>query len=154
MRFVAACVGIGIGYEQTENLALNLNMGTVRKATWDGCKAIFETYSSIALCSKLLFKCSTNTAESGNCVLWIFWLPKTMLKPRSAAMALDLAMLHKAIGRQHAVAAMQGGLGLEVPGLVEAARIKKDKKSKRQGPIFVKSRKTTKTPTPPPSFTN
>ena len=122
-------------------------------AVYLGVKAIFETYSSIALCSKLLFKCSTNTAESGNCVLWVFWLPKTMFKPRSAAMALDLAMLHKAIGRQHAVAAMQGGLGLEVSGLVEAARIKKDKKTKRQGPIFVKSRKTTKTPTPP-SFTN
>ena len=54
-------------------------------AIYLGARAIFDTYGHVELCSKLLFKCSTNTAESGNCVLWVFWLPRTMLKPRTAA---------------------------------------------------------------------
>ena len=38
-RFVSACVGIGIGYEQATNLALGLNIGPLCKSTWEGCQA-------------------------------------------------------------------------------------------------------------------
>ena len=42
---------------------------------FDAVKNIFDTNSTLALCSNLLFKCSTTTCESGSSVLWTFHLP-------------------------------------------------------------------------------
>ena len=118
-------------------------------AVYLGARAIFDTYGRVELCSKLLFECSCNTAESGNCVLWGFWLPKTMLKPRTAAFMLDMAQMHKARGWQHAVSALQSGLGLASSGLVVDARGGKDKKTKRQPITAVKDPDLE---SPPPAF--
>ena len=62
-------------------------------------KNIFDTYSTLALCSKLLFKCSTNTCESGNSVLWTFHLPKLAFKPVMGETHMYIAQLHKSRGR-------------------------------------------------------
>ena len=56
---------------------------------------IFENYSSIELCSRLLLSCSTNVAESTNSLLWLRYLHKTFLRPRLSGLAWNLTELQK-----------------------------------------------------------
>ena len=46
--------------------------------------AIFAMYSTPEFCKKLMCKCSTNTAESGNATLWLLHLPKFFFGRRAA----------------------------------------------------------------------
>ena len=102
---------------------------------YDAVKSLFVEYSTIPLCTKLLFKCSTNTCESGNGVLWCFHLPKTFLQPSAGGMHLDWAQLHKGLGRQAAGLAIQGQLGLPPPcALVAAQQANTDDRNKRYPP--------------------
>ena len=64
---------------------------------------IFEDYSTIELCSRLLIECSANVAESTNSLLWLQHLPKTFLRPRTSALAWNLTQIQKSKG------AMEGG---------------------------------------------
>jgi len=48
--------------------------------------AIFAMYSTAEFCEKLMCKCSTNTAESGNSVLWLLHLPKLFFFGQRAAL--------------------------------------------------------------------
>ena len=49
LRFVAAAIGVGLGFESTANLTLNLNLGTLCKTTWEPCKAKCAVYVKTAL---------------------------------------------------------------------------------------------------------
>ena len=46
--------------------------------------AIFAMYSTAEFCEKIIFKCSTNTAESGNAALWLLHLPNFFFGRRAA----------------------------------------------------------------------
>jgi len=97
---------------------------------FDAVKSIFDQYSSLTLCSKLLFKCSTNTCESGNSVLWTFHLPKLAFKPTMGKTHMHIAQLHKAFSRGAAgllVSEGIGGLWRSGRNLEETRRIDKHK---------------------------
>ena len=81
---------------------------------------IFENYSTLELCSRLLLDCSTNVAESTNSMLWLRYLHKTFLRPRQSALAWNLAQLQKAQGAVASGVAVMERAGL--PSLQQTAQ--------------------------------
>ena len=69
--------------------------------------AIFAMYSTAEFFEKLTCKCSTNTAESGNSVLWLLHLPKLFFRPKGGAGRMANAMMRKAVGSGKALTRMQ-----------------------------------------------
>ena len=68
--------------------------------------AIFAMYSTAEFCEKLMCKCSTNTAESGNATLWLLHMPKFFFRPKGGAGRMANAMMHKAMGSGEALTRM------------------------------------------------
>jgi len=85
--------------------------------------AIFEQYSSLADCKRLLLRCSTNTCESANSLLWLRYLPKTNLRPKQGRVNWKQAQLTKQKRPMAASAAVQTRMGLPplAPGVAAAA---------------------------------
>ena len=80
---------------------------------------IFEDYSMLGLCVRLLLKCSTNVAESTNSLLWLRHLHKTFLRPRLSGLAWNLTQLQN---NKSAIAAGVGVMArMGLPGLKQAA---------------------------------
>ena len=81
---------------------------------------IFEDYSTLELCVRLLLICSTNLAESANSMLWLRYLHKTYLRPRLSGVAWNLTQLQKKSGAIAAGVGVMTWMGL--PGLTQSAR--------------------------------
>ena len=81
---------------------------------------IFEDYSTLELCVRLLLICSTNLAESANSMLWLRYLHKTYLRPRLSGLAWNLTQLQKNRGAIAAGVGVMTRMGL--PGLKQSAR--------------------------------
>ena len=77
---------------------------------------IFENYSSMELCARLLLDCSTNVAESTNSLLWLRYLHKTFLRPRLSGLAWNLTQLQKKNGAMGAGEMVMGRMGLSELG--------------------------------------
>ena len=80
---------------------------------------IFEDYSTLELCVRLLLICSTNLAESANSMLWLRYLHKTYLRPRLSGLAWNLTQLQKSEGAIAAGVGVMTRVGL--PGLKQQA---------------------------------
>ena len=85
--------------------------------------AIFEQYSSLADCKRLLLRCSTNTCGSANSLLWLRYLPKTNLRPKQGGGKWKQEQLTKQKRPVAASAAVQTRMGLAplAPGVAAAA---------------------------------
>ena len=59
LRFVTAAIGVGLGFEATANLTLNLHLGTLCKTTWDSCKA----KCAVSVQTALEKECEANLKE-------------------------------------------------------------------------------------------
>jgi hypothetical protein len=89
-----------------------LKRGYLKAQSYAEVRAIFDAYSTPDMAKRLCFACSTNTAESGNAVLWLWHMHKTFFQPTSGAGHLAIAQLHKDSGKNTARAAVQSEVGL------------------------------------------
>ena len=60
---------------------------------------VFEDYSSIDMCSKLIFDCTTNPCEGVNSLTWTYYADKTNFEPTSGDAHVRMAQLHKQDGQ-------------------------------------------------------
>jgi hypothetical protein len=60
---------------------------------------VFEDYSSIDMCSKLIFDCTTNPCEGVNSLTWTYYADKTSFEPTSGDAHVRMAQLHKQDGQ-------------------------------------------------------
>jgi len=93
--------------------------------------AIFDMYSSAEFCEKLMCKCSTNTAESGNSVLWLLHLPKLFFRPKGGAGRMANAMMHKAVGSGEALTRMQEQQHIYISPATITSRRARDGRTKK-----------------------
>ena len=93
--------------------------------------AIFDMYSSAEFCEKLMCKCSTNTAESGNSVLWLLHLPKLFFRPKGGAGRMANAMMRKAVGSGKALTRMQEQQHIYISPATITSRRARDGRTKK-----------------------
>jgi hypothetical protein len=60
---------------------------------------VFQEYSSIAMCSQLIFDCTTNPCEGVNSLTWTYYANKTDFEPTSGDAHIRMAQLHKQSGQ-------------------------------------------------------
>ena len=94
--------------------------------------AIFEQYSSLADCQRLLLRCSTNTCESANSLMWLRYLPKTFLRPKQGKTNWEQTQLTKGKRAMAASEAVMGRIGLPpLAPRVHAAAVNRDSQTRR-----------------------
>jgi len=117
---VAGGVGVGVGASgdgdplraAKPHVPHKLKRGYLMEKFYAEVRLVFDTYSTLEMARRLCFACSTNTAESGNGVLWLWHMPKTFFQSTSGAGHLAMAQLHKDSGKNAARAEVQAEIGL------------------------------------------
>ena len=99
---------------------------------YDAVVQIFMDYSSLDMCTKLIYNCSTNICEGVNSLTWTVYADKNTFEPTSGSSHMRMAQCHFQEGKGEATLGLQEELRISDTSPENKKRLRdKDKRQKK-----------------------